>query len=222
MMPVRTSTSWSRQRFEWKKSVNRSQDLKRGSKQLASFICDEYVNKETGCCWPSNQTLAVGLGVTRRSIQRYLSDLTDGGWLTFPKVRGRRRMIQICFPPYVLCDSEDDNQQSPSVTQGSPKRDTVVVRYNNQLENQRKTTNAVPGYATVTVTEGERSSLFSWTNWIDANLETNSVDALKRVKTPGGYQLPCRFPDGSGKKDEQYRAYFLGAGTHQPTDIDRQ
>ena len=48
-----------------------------------------YVNRETGQAWPTQETLAEMVGVTSRTVRASLDRLAEFGWITIAKQRGR-------------------------------------------------------------------------------------------------------------------------------------
>ena len=64
-----------------KKQINASRNLSRGAKHMAEFLCDTYVNKHTGECWPKTETLINDLKISERSVLRHLKELQVEGWL---------------------------------------------------------------------------------------------------------------------------------------------
>ena len=124
--------AWNKLRFEWKKQINRSSFISRSAKQMASYLCDECVNRHTGQFFHGNETLAAGMGVDVRSIQRYLSELRRLGWLERNHVAGKRRAFQLSIPSGIdigakrgkgggsempILSSKRDKDDAPSINQ---------------------------------------------------------------------------------------------------------
>lgn len=200
--------SWAVRRFEWKKAINRSHEPSRGAKQLASFLCDEFVNRNTGRCWPGNRTLAEGLGVNTRTIQRYLAELVERRWVRLVKVKGRRRTIQIQFPAADEGDNEDDNGSRANRTNLSPENDMVVVHHKNQGKKQIRPGREPLRMGSVLVQDNEATSICSWLTWIESKTSANPAEVLGRFKRKEGYDLPGRYPAENGARDEEYARYF--------------
>lgn len=77
------SSAYNTLRFTWKKKVSACDELSRGAKHLASFLCDTYVNRHTGQCFPKNRTMAEAMGLSERTVQRHLKELEEN-----PEVAG--------------------------------------------------------------------------------------------------------------------------------------
>jgi predicted transcriptional regulator len=62
-----------------------------------------YANRD-GVAWPSQETLAFLLGITRETVCRYVKDLRERGYLDRyrkPTSRGRyRNVYQLRYPAY--------------------------------------------------------------------------------------------------------------------------
>lgn len=200
--------SWNKARFDWKKRVNRSQNLSRGAKCLGSFLCDEYVGRNTGRCWPSNQTIGQALGVTKRTVQRYLAELAGDGWIVFPLVPRRRRTIQLSFPACNKGDIKGDKELGKWATQLTNNRDTDVIPHKNQVNNQSKgvPNNAV--FQTVQVLESETSIVEGWKFWITKHTDHHAQELFELLRKNGAYLLPRRYPESTSEATQSYVEYF--------------
>ncbi len=201
--------AFNKVRFNWKKDVFASHTLSRSAKLMAAYLCDNFVNKHSGCCWPKNDTLAQNLALSKRSVQRHMGELISEGWLRHVKIKNARRALQIAFPNQAKGDTEHDVLSPSSMTKPSFKGDTTVIPYKNQVNNQGMRRVASDGFTTVLVGEREAGILKGWKDWLDehTNYETKMVFELLRKK--GAYLFPVRFP-----KDEEaqiYNAYFDAA-----------
>jgi len=91
-------------------------------------VCERH----TGQFFHGNETLAAGMGVDVRSIQRYLSELRRLGWLERNHVAGKRRAFQLSIPSGIdigakrgkgggsempILSSKRDKDDAPSINQ---------------------------------------------------------------------------------------------------------
>ncbi len=199
------TTAFSKLRFTWKRLVNEDTNLSRGAKQMASCLCDTYVKKETGRCWPKNATLAKRLGVDKRTVQRYIKMLEQAGYLRRVEVRNAHRAHQICLPD-LKGDSRGDSLSPQEVTLLSLKGDTAVTPYKNQGKNIENTSVVVRSMSCLLISDLETGALESWKLWFENHWPGDDVALLQLLKRAGHYMLPSRFP-----RDEdtaRYLAFF--------------
>ena len=190
------------------KRINASQDFSDGTKLLAVCLCDTFVGKSTGRCWPNNKTIAKAMGKSKRSVQRNLAVLHGGGWITYVTVRGRRRTIQISFPGGVMGDTKGDTKPYSTVTNRTQYHATDDTHYKNQVNNQEKGGTLGTYGATILVRPIEKASLEAWAHWIETHTEHLAADVFCAVIESGGYLLPSRYPNDDQDLNARYRAYF--------------
>lgn len=199
--------NWAKLRFEWKRRVNRDRRLGRGAKQLASYLCDTCVNRNTGRFWHRNETIAVAFSVNVRTVQRNLRELRERGWLTKVRVTGKRRAFEISMPGGTENPVEHDNCDLANTTCASPEHDKSVVPYSNQRLNQGGTQrNTEVLFSTVSINSAEVDVLARWEGWLAEQSRFCPKHALDCVKYENGYELPARFP--REEDATKYAQYF--------------
>jgi len=197
---------YARKRFDWKKAVSADPFLSRGTKLLATCLCDTYVNKHTGCCWPKNRTLAKRLAVNERSIQRYLRQLENACYLETVDLPNIRRAYRICFPA-TKGDSNHDNLSPPATTRRSHEGDKAVTPYKNQGKNNEKKDSFVAGnMPCVSVSDQETAALAEWERWLVRETEFEVGKVFQLLRTASGHMLPGRYP--LPERTSLYRCYF--------------
>jgi hypothetical protein len=210
MSSEKKEAPYSRLRFEWKNCVNADPRVTRGAKQMATRLCDTYVNKHTGLCWPKNATLAAKLGTTVRTIQRHYRNLEETGYLTRVKLGKLRRAHRITLPP-PEGDTEHDTQHDKTsrsrATNPPPEGDATVTHYKNQGNNKGKKAHAGSvSMQCVRVDNNEAGALAEWDFWLKTNTNHNLEKVSKLLRKDGAYFFPSRFP----RNDEtsRYKAFF--------------
>lgn len=201
--------AYNKIRFDWKKQVNASHSLPRGAKHMASHLCDKYVNKDTGCFWPSNARLAKDFAVDERTIQRWLRPLKRGRWIKFVRIKNIRRAFQICFPEQAKGDSEHGKLSPSGTTILSPQHDKTVTPYKNQVYNQEKRPQDYREFGTVLVADREEHILSGWKHWLEKHTSYDLDMVLNLLRTRGGYMLPVRYPVEKDK--DKYLSFFKSA-----------
>lgn len=188
-------------RFEWKKEVNADPTVSRGAKHFATCLCDNYVNKHTGCCWPKNKTIAKKLSVQVRTVQRYYRELERKGYLCPVCQDGARRAHKICLPRREDTNKGDSGYDIPSpsnMTCRAPEGDTVVTPYKNQGNNQGKRRSHMPSVLRcIRVSDNEHQALNEWRSWITENTEFDACQLLNLVRRREAYLLPGRYPQSN-------------------------
>lgn len=205
MEKPQNTAAFGKLRFIWKRQVNEDSNLSRGAKQMASCLCDSFVNKETGRCWPKNATLAKRLGVDKRTVQRYVKMLEQAGYLRRVKVRNVHRAHQICLPD-LKGDSRGDSLSPREVTLLSLKGDTAVTPYKNQGKNIKDSSAVDRSISCLLISDLESGALASWKLWFENHWPGDDIELLQLLRRAGNYLLPSRFP-----KDEdtaRYLAFF--------------
>ncbi|WP_120500365.1 helix-turn-helix domain-containing protein [Roseovarius sp. EL26] len=199
-------SDYNKLRFDWKKEVNASANLSRGAKHMAAYLCDTFVNKENGCCWPKNKTLARKLSLSTRTVQRHIKELLERGWLRHAKIKNTRRALQIAFPSKNKGDTEHGILSPTRMTKMSRRDDTTVTPYKNQENNLRICNTSSLTISTVTIGEQEELALATWETWVKDNTTLDIEDVFGLLRRNGGFVFPVRFP-----KDEdacQYKMFF--------------
>ncbi len=74
MAKPQNTPAFGKLRFVWKRLVNEDANLSRGAKQMASCLCDTYVNKDTGRCWPKTPHWQSAC-VDKRTVQLHIKML---------------------------------------------------------------------------------------------------------------------------------------------------
>jgi hypothetical protein len=200
--------SWSKRRFDWKAEVFKSKTVSRGAKNLAVVLCDTYAGRNTGKCWPGNRKLAENLCVVERTIQRYLAELLDAGWLLLVKIPRRRRGMQLAFP-HDIKGFKHDNVSFSNTTQLTPKHDRAVAPYTIEpRKNQKDIKSDIFQRRRIMVSETEKFSLNAWQKWLSQNTDYSVVEIFKLLRKGDAYCFPCRFPESSEERKEDYKYYF--------------
>jgi hypothetical protein len=207
-MGYQASTPWSKLRFDWKKRVNRSQNVSRGAKCLASFLCDEYVGRDSGRCWPANATIALAMGVSKRTVQRYLSELNSDGWISYVAVRNRRRTIQITMPDHIKGDNKGDRATASNMTVSPLQRDTAVIPYKNQVNNQVKTGQPDERIPAFPISEDEGNLIEGWKGWVKEHTHHDPASVFKMLRSNGSFWLPSRYPKDGEVAKAMYVSFF--------------
>ncbi|WP_425085182.1 helix-turn-helix domain-containing protein [Ruegeria profundi] len=186
---------FSKYRFEWKKRVHATDQLARRTKHFASFVCDEFVSKESGCYWASNATLANRFGVHNRSIQRYLQELEMFGWIRRVRRRDVRRMFQITVPKNSLeHDTHRDTNARRKATTVSCEDDKLVAPYKNIGRNKENVTVATGLGGYLWFSEDDNQILHEWEAFITANTVFDFGSLLQMLRKNDSIALPTRFP----------------------------
>ncbi|SDX08622.1 helix-turn-helix domain-containing protein [Litoreibacter albidus] len=200
--------SWNKRRFDWKKDLNRSFELSRSAKQCGNVLCDQFVGRETGQCWPSNKTLAKAMRVGVRSIQRYIKELIEQGWLQEVNIPRRRRTLQIASPKQAKHDSEGDTEGDSHRSRMSSEGDSTVAPYIEPSKNQVELANSNAALSWHPVGESEPSIIAQWKAYL-TSAGYEDVDAvLLLVKIGDAYRLPCRYPKSSEQDQIGYKLFF--------------
>lgn len=209
--PIDYCGSWKTRRYAWKKQISNALSLNRGAAVLAMYLCDNYANHKTACCWPSNKTLADNLKVDVRSIQRWLRDLRIGGWVSPVNIRGHRRAIQLTFPPVRERDIEHDMQSDSDPTVQSFKHDKNVVPYikpKKNLNNDGCVRRQESPISYHFVSWDDEHYLSAWKQWIVEHLKASPDEVLECVKAGGGYNLPSRYPGETPMEQRKNKEFF--------------
>jgi hypothetical protein len=202
------SNSWNKRRFDWKKDLNQSFELTRSAKQCGNVLCDQFVGRETGQCWPSNKTLAKAMRVGVRSIQRYIKELIEQGWLQEANIPRRRRTLQIAWPKQAKHDIEDDTKGDSHRSRMSSEGDSTVAPYKNQVNNQVMTGHSDSGLAAVRVHVEECSIINAWCEFLTLNCYEEPDQILSMLRVRDHYYFPCRHPKAEKQEHEIYEHFF--------------
>jgi biotin operon repressor len=85
-----SGTAFVRDMFQWLRQVAADQGLPPLSARVA-IVVSQYINRKTGTAWPTQETLANRLGVSRRAINRNIKALAARGHLNVTATRGRHK-----------------------------------------------------------------------------------------------------------------------------------
>jgi hypothetical protein len=200
---------WSRARFAWKKNINSRRDLTRGAKLFASHLCDACVNRHTGLIPHRTGTLASGMGVCERTIQRGLKELVEAGYLEKVPVDGLKRVFRIVPIPKAASPKKSDKIQGNNPTQMSRKGDKSVAPHNIYQESYQESPPPQASYPSVTVRCDEQYLLEEWAKWIKETYDIDGVSTLSNCKNGSHYVLPSRHPPDH-EKDRLSCLTFFG------------
>lgn len=203
-MSSKANVGYGKLRFKWKEQVFASSTLGRGAKLLAVCLCDTYVNRDTGQCFPSNRALAHRMNTCTRTVQRHLKELLEGGWLRPVQKRSVRRAFQLAFPNEKVAAPENDRTVAPKVTKTSPEHDKSDAPYKNQRNNQGTER---------FVSQPLKFHLYShdavspeWKNWIRINTDQDPDQVLGWLRNGTNVCLPSKYPPTG--YDPTYSAFF--------------
>lgn len=154
-MTTARTMGWSADRFRWEKIVRKDSRLSRGARLLAAALVTDYVDRNTGACFPGRAALAADLGCSERSIDRYLRALEggDGGprYLEIDHAHGpgRKPVLRLRMPSAgaeivrladrklsTTRDRTDARQTSEHATVLSETRDSFVGAYIDEPRNE--------------------------------------------------------------------------------------
>ncbi|WP_419741260.1 helix-turn-helix domain-containing protein [Ruegeria sp.] len=192
-------------RFTWKRLVTEDSDLLRCAKQMASCLCDSFVNKHTGRCWPKKATLAKRLSVSKRTVQRYIKTLEQAGYIRRVKVRNAYRAHQICLPD-LKGDSRVDRLYPREVTLLSLKGDTAATPNKNQVENIEGTNAVGRPMSSLPISDTVSCALESWKLRLGNHWTSDVFELLRLLRKARNYMLPTRFP--KHEDAARYLAFF--------------
>ncbi len=176
-----TGVKWSKLRFQWKSALNACPEVARSAKHFGSYLCDTCVNRNNGQFYHRNRTMAKALGVSPRSIQRYLAELQERGWLRACPEGARRRTFLLAFPNGMEAFN-GRLDQATGATDLTPHADKPVTPYKNQVDNQSESVRDASVQRFVIVGENEQSCLLDWKGY----LQREGYDAerlLSRLKS---------------------------------------
>lgn len=198
-------------RFEWKNQIRRAQGPSAGAKQFASYIVDEFIRAGKTTCWPGNKILMAGLGVSERSIQRYIAELVETGWIRVGKKPGVHRVIGLRIPPTykgdVKRDTEGDIEWHQTASEMSPKDANTVAPYKKHEEKHGKRIAPSLKIPSQNVLETEHLNIAEWQTWLNENTDHSWADVMAHLFKNGVYTLPSRFPPTSDNA-ENALAFF--------------
>ena len=174
MTGARKNGEYNKLRFDWAKMVRSSQHLCSGAKTLASTLCDDYVNRNSGECWPSNETLAAKIGVKPRSVQRHIKSLVEHPFLVRGRRRGKRRILIIQLPTGPRGDAKHDivgDRPNPSARHWTAsKHERDVAPYKEPSINQGNGGQYRQARSIVYLKAGDPTGWAEWSQWIVQNL----------------------------------------------------
>lgn len=204
---------FAKRRFDWKRTVWKDPNLGRGTKVLATYLCDKHVNSQHGCCWPMNRTVARALSYSIRTVQRHYRILENAGYLEVVTEPGVRRKHRIALPD-AWEDTKPDNLSCSKVTTLPVKDVTAVIPYENQLKNKKEGGSGHDGhFAFIEVGEGETSILLAWKDWIGRHRSESPEQVIEWLRKGRKHHFPCRYPKpGEMQRYHQYFDRVLKAG----------
>lgn len=199
---------WHKVRHPWRRQVMRCEELTQGAINLANLLDEQYVDRNTGRCWPSNERLASDLGKDQRTVQRYLAQLLETGYVRLVKIKNRRRGLCLSFPTVAEHDSQGDKKTEKTTSALSPEGDNNVVPYiePNIEPNRGLVSSAACKFIRVDATDN--LSLSEWENWVSENTEYD-WNALKELLGNGeAICLPRRYPATGASEATSYCVFF--------------
>jgi len=111
------SLKFSTLRAQWLEDVENDSGVSHMQFRLA-YVLAGYFNSDTGKAWPSQETLANRLGVTRRGIQKALAALAARGHLHIESAEGRTNTnhyspLKNGEPAFAILFGGDDKTRTP-------------------------------------------------------------------------------------------------------------
>ena len=202
------SKPWSKRRYDWKKDLNKSSEPTKAAKNFGRMLCDDYVGRDTGQCWPSNVELAQAQNVDVRTVQRHLKELIDTGWIRIVHIPRRRRGLQITWPHQAKHDTKDGTKNDSDLSKPSLKGDKAVAPYIEPSKNQVKkaTYKTVLKWQPVEATDD--LCLSEWRSFLDKKGYENVEAVLKLVKVGNDFRLPCKYPKCDPQDQAIYTNFF--------------
>lgn len=195
------NSPFSKYRFDWKKRVHATDHLALRTKHFASFVCDEFVSKDSGCFWASNATLANRFGVHKRSIQRYIRELEKLGWIRRVRKQGVRRTFQITEPKISFIRDTGTHHEATTVSQ---KGDNAVAHYKNKGMNKENVNVGASRGGYLWFAEDDQQNLLEWEAFVTAHTVFDFASLLQLLRKNGSIALPTRFP-----RHEEIDRYIL-------------
>lgn len=195
-------------RFRWKAQVRRDHNLSRGARQFAGFVVDEYVYAGKTKFFAGNEVLAEGMGVQKRSIQRYVRELIEAGWLSRVRERGRRRTLELTSPRQLEGDSKSDSAHAINVTAQTREGDRVGTRIKKHDMNQESCPPQCTVVRTITIMSRETLLLENWNAWVIDRENLDWAKLLAALWNGQGYQFPSRHPPEEDSRAKATIEYF--------------
>jgi Helix-turn-helix domain len=201
--------SWNSLRFKWKSHLLKTRSMSRGAKQLGVVLCDTYVDKDTGKCWPGNEELSRCLGASVRSVQRHVNELIEAGWIQKVRIPRRRRGLQLEFPS-ALGHYKHDKTVVNKMPKVSPQHDKTGAPYikKEPSKNQRRDRHSEKSWQVVPIKMNETSCLSAWRCWCDQHLDHCFDSLLKLLRNRDIYKFPSRFPRETAEMENEYKRFF--------------
>lgn len=84
-------------------AINLDRDVSATAFRVAFFIAT-YVNGQSGYAWPSQETIARGLGLCVRSVRNAIAELEGQGHVMVERHKGRGQTNKIAFVPATKAD----------------------------------------------------------------------------------------------------------------------
>jgi biotin operon repressor len=195
-------------RFAWKNKVRHAHNLSRGARQFAAYMVDEYLYTDTSECFASNETLADALGVSVRTIQRYIEELKLGGWIDLSKRRRLRRIIRPSYRCLAQHDKEHDSPVAASMPPMSSEHDMNVAPYMNQQKKQNTGAGFGSQVVGISILKTEEVWLENWKHWIECHTKLAWASLLPRLWNGTAYDFPMRHPPDDAVAEKQARDFF--------------
>lgn len=112
--------------------------LSPGAKLLYGRLA-QYAGKD-GACYPSQETLAVEIGVTDRWVRKLIMELQDGGFIKAVRPKGTDRLnhktSRYVFLWHIIFDRSGEEGSFRSEKEGSFRSYNKVLKENQKKENQ--------------------------------------------------------------------------------------
>lgn len=122
--------------LQWLSQLVQDQDLSPRAVQIAAYIVLEHYNHKVGKAWPSFNRISKALGVTKKTVQRAISEL-NGKWFEITRGNGLTHSTE-----YVPTKQTHATAQRLRETQEAGKRDNIVTlrkKYRGQICPERRT-----------------------------------------------------------------------------------
>ncbi|MCK0104414.1 helix-turn-helix domain-containing protein [Pseudohalocynthiibacter sp. F2068] len=183
--------------------------MSRGAKQMGVVLCDIYVDKDTGKCWPGNEELSRCLAASVRSVQRHVNELIEAGWIQNVRIPRRRRGLQLDFP-LSLRHYKHDKTVVNKMPKVSPQHDKTGAPYikKEPSKNQRRDKRVENIGSNVLVECTRRYAVDTWKRWLKFNTELDVEMVFNLLRIGDAYCLPEAHPINNLDEQNRYYDFF--------------
>ena len=151
-------------RFKWKDELRQTCDVPRAAREFGCYMVDRRIYKTGGTCTERNAGLAAGMGVSARSVQRYVRVLVERGWIVVDRVTDSKRSIRLRYPWQENEVPKHDSFGTVAATKLSADCDKLVTPYkkDNNVSNNEQSNRREIAFATIQIQKSDEGPLDSW------------------------------------------------------------